>query len=293
MTRAPSNPRDASSLETLRLLAEQAARAGGAVARASFGRVGRVRRKADRSEVTDADEAAQRAVFAAIRSRRPDDAFIGEESLTPETRRDEHDQSDPRPDENRDAELCWVVDPIDGTRNYVRGIPLYCCSVAVMTEGRPIAGAIYDPTRDVMYSGDEKHGARVDDQVVAFAADGPERVPGSAQTPIVAIPSTRHREAHEIVHDWVDRLVVRNLGSTALHLALLAAGRLDGVLATNCRLWDIAAGALLVTAAGGVITSPYGQPLFPIDVTRYAGEDIPCLGAHRDLHARLIVSPSN
>ncbi|MBU0640011.1 MAG: hypothetical protein KKB50_14175 [Planctomycetes bacterium] len=273
------NPANVGTARALRMLAETAARAGARLARQRFGAVHAVRWKADRSEVTEVDEAAQRAVITCIQAARPADAFICEETQP------EGDTRAPAPS---DATLCWVIDPLDGTRNYVRGLPHYACSVAAMLGGFPIVGAICDAVHDVMYSGSQAEGAFLDGTTLRAEARGPAPPADRPRTPIVAIPSTRHGRAFEIVHDWVDRMIVRNFGSAALHLALVAAGQLDAALATNCKLWDLAAGWVLVTGAGGRMSSPDGAPLFPLDVARYAGEDLPSLAAKAELHAGLI-----
>lgn len=241
-----------------------------------------MRLKADRSEVSEADEAAQRAVIASLCEDRGDDAFLGEETLPPERAGCEGLRHAPANDR-----LTWVIDPIDGTRNYVRSIPVYACSVACVWGGWPLVGAVYDPTQDTMYAASQAEGAFIDGHAIALseALADPQRQ--LATSLICAIPSSRHGRAHALVHDWVDRFVVRNYGSTALHLAMVAAGEIDATLNTNCKLWDIAAGALLVTAAGGVVTDPDGAPVFPVDVGAYGGESLPTLAASAGAYARL------
>lgn len=256
-----------------RELAERAARAGGAEARERFDTRLSVEFKPDGSEVSDADHAAQAAVIACIQGERPNDGMIAEETLDDEL----------IIGGDHTSRVHWAIDPIDGTRNYVRGIPLYVCSVGVLWDGTPIAGAIYEPHTDVMYSGSQVEGATMNGRELSVA-DGDER------TLLAAIPSKRHAPLRDMVHNWVDRLVVRNLGSVAMHFALVAGGRLDAVLAADPRLWDIAAGWLLITAAGGRMTAPDGSELFPIEPFRYAGEEMPNLAAGPRTHARLVAS---
>jgi len=275
----PERQRGASSSHrALRLLAEEAARTGGQVARGYFRSELTVRLKDDRSEVSDADDAAQAAVVACIRAMRPRDAFIAEETLpllaeqTPPT---------------NDA-FCWVIDPIDGTRNFVRGIPVYVCSVAVMRGGTPLAGALYDPERDTLYSASRDEGLFVNGRPHPPELDAAARARRVHPRPVVAIPSSPVGPMAARAHAWLDRYICRNLGTTALHLGLVATGELDGALADNCRLWDIAAGWVLLTAAGRVMTDPAGAPLFPLDVGRYHGEELPAIAASADFHAQLL-----
>ncbi len=254
----------------LRSLAERAARAGGAVARDMFESDLEVSHKADGSEVTNADRAAQEAAIDVLRGDRQHDWIIAEESAV----------GGP-PSSCAADTVCWAIDPIDGTRNYVRGIPYFSCSVGALVGGTPVAGAIYDPLRDVMYSG-----AVGGDMCV----NGRKRCvrDGETRTLLGAIPSRRHKQVAQLVHTWVDRLVVRNTGSTALHLAMVAAGQLDAALAGNAHLWDIAAGYALIAAGGGVATLPDGNPIFPIALPDLARFPTEVLAAGPQTHARLI-----
>lgn len=274
MPSTPTDPARRVAHSTLRRIAESAARAGGLVARRLFGTRLDVRLKPDRSEVTDADEAAQAAVVAAIRARRSLDAFLTEETLT-----------SLRVARPTNARLCWVIDPIDGTRNFVRGIPLYTCSVAVMLDGTPLAGAVYDPHRDVLYSASITEGLFVGRRPARSRR--PCRGAVRRLRPLVAIPSTPSGAVADLVRAGFGRWVCRNLGSTALHLAFVATGGLDAMLTDNARLWDIAAGWVLVAAAGGRMTSPAGRPLFPLDVQAYTNQKLPTLAASASVYEQL------
>lgn len=249
----------------LRVVAEEAARAGGAVARRYFDQDYHVRLKPDHSEVSEADEAAQAEVIARIQAQRPADAVIAEETLAPGG----------RPGPTNDI-VCWVIDPIDGTRNFIRRIPLYACSIAAMLHGTPIAGAIYDPQRDVMYSAASGGALCVNGGQPPDTA-GATR--GLNLRPVVGIPSTPRGASKALAHRWLDRYVCRSLGSTALHLAWVAAGRLDAALADNPRLWDLAAGWALLRAARRDMVKLDGTPIFPLDVAAYAGEELPLVAA--------------
>lgn len=294
------DPRDPAAGPALRQWAEEATRIGGRVAREWFGATLRVRLKADRSEVTDADEAAQAAIVDHLRRERPDDALLTEETLRPEP----GSRSAPAPSADR---LCWVIDPIDGTRNFIRGVPLFACSVAAMIAGEPVAGAIYDPVRDELISASRGGPLLLNNQPRTPLPPGdtgsqPAGTPapwgtgsrpaapgaaGRAPRPVVGLPSMPVGSVAERAHQWLDRYVCRCLGSTALHLAYVALGRLEAMLADNARLWDIAAGVVLVRAPGGDASAPDGQPLFPMDVAAYHGEEMPIVAAGPRLHDRL------
>jgi len=272
--------------EELRELAESAARLGGNLARDSFGQRQQVTLKDDRSEVTEVDLAVERAIVAHIRAQRPQDAFIAEESLTPSP---QSPASNLQSSISNRRSICWVIDPIDGTRNYIRDLPLFTCSVAAMIGGEPVAGAIYDPVHDVMYSGARGGGVFLDDAQVLLA-ERRAAIPRDPERKLfVGIPSARREATRQLVLHAVEEHVVRNFGSAALHLALTAVGQLDAAVMGNTRLWDIAAGCLLVSEAGGVVTSPTGEPLFPLDISRYAGEEIPVLAGSSEATARMLL----
>jgi myo-inositol-1(or 4)-monophosphatase len=157
------------------------------------------------------------------------------------------------------ARYCWVLDPLDGTRNYVRRFPIVGTTLALLDEGRPVLGVIR-----WHHTG----------QVFLAAAGGPAWLDGQpvrvSQRPVdgnllVGAQLGAHHATQEVVTPWLGRWAIRNLGATALHLALVASGGLDAAYAQDCRIWDLAAGALLVECAGGTCTDLRGGPLFAVD----------------------------
>jgi myo-inositol-1(or 4)-monophosphatase len=285
MTDAHLQTPPAELLADLRRLAEESARQAGAIARAAFGGRQRFELKSDRSEVTAIDRAAERTVVEWLRQNRPGDVFLGEEAIANST---PADYATP-------GRVVWVIDPLDGTRNFVHGVPCFGSIVAAMLEGVPVAGAIYDPCSDVMYSAAAGQGA---------TANGRElRVPDESNDPrgaerklLVAIPSVRERIGAELVQEVLARHVVRSFGSSALHLALVAGGGIDATILNNCKLWDIAAGWPIVREAGGDMlpleaganaARGAGGPLFPIDLAQYRRESIPIIAGSAAALARL------
>jgi myo-inositol-1(or 4)-monophosphatase len=263
-------------------LAESAARVGGELARESFGQPQQVTLKADRSEVTAVDLAVERAIVAHIRARRSGDVFIGEEAVTPSPTVNRQS-----PIRNRQS-VCWVIDPIDGTRNFIRDMPLFTCSVAAMQEGQPVAGAIYEPIQGVLYSAARGCGAQVNGRRVHLEEARRQGAEGPSAKLFVGIPSARRPATRRFALHAMERHIVRNFGSVALHLALTALGHLDVSVVGNAKLWDIAAGCLLVSEAGGVVTTPDGAPIFPLDVSSYGGEEIPVVAGNPAAHARMM-----
>ena len=263
----------AESLERhdLRTHAIECACLGARIARPYLGRVS-VSRKPDRSPVTEADHAAQAGILDCVAKRFPDHAVIVEEVLAEASR---HAPVD-------DAEYCWVVDPIDGTRNFAAGLPIFAVSVAVMHAGTPVAGAIWDATSDAVFSA-QLGGGAFRHETRLTPCDRPIGPDSN-----VAISSIHHRPAPAPVHQWIDRFVHRSVGSVCLHLAWVAAGIVDAAFAIECKLWDVAAGALLISEVDGVVTDPAGRSLWPMDLARYDRGDLPVLAGTPTMHAELL-----
>ena len=235
---------DATAPDTL-AVCETAARAGGRVLREWAGRAA-VTQKSARDFVTEADFASQREIRRIVGEAFPDHGFVGEEADAgagpPPAGSPGHAGSGTR----------WIVDPLDGTTNYVHGFPAYCVSVALAAGDDILAGAIYDPLRDECFTARRGGGAwldgrplrtpQVESLVDAVAAVSfPPRV--AADSPAVAdfVAVVPHVQAF------------RRTGSTALNLAWLAAGRLHTFWARQVACWDVAAGFLVVREAGGVV----------------------------------------
>jgi myo-inositol-1(or 4)-monophosphatase len=201
-----------------------------------LGTLVRVDKKGAIDLVTEVDVAIERDFRASIAARFPDHAILGEEmggSAAPP----------PGP--------CWVFDPIDGTTNFAHGLPIFCASVAFEVDGAAQVAAVYDPTRRELFTAERGGGAflngrrlhvsSVDELVNALLVTG--------------FPYDVHHRVDEIVGlfgAFVGRArAVRRLGSAALDLCYVAAGRLDGFWESDLKPWDIAGGSLIVDEAGG------------------------------------------
>ena len=229
-------------------------------------------RKADHSLVTDADQAVQDFLMDRIARDFPGDAVISEET-----------QADPtRHASVASARRCWIIDPIDGTRNYVRRVPMFSVSVALCLAGSPVVGWVYNPMNDHLYSAASGFGARLNEHAIR-AEDKP-----AAGELFIGLPSGREESLPRVVHGWIDRMVQRATGSTALNLVLLASGCFDAVFGTKCKLWDIAAGAIIIEEAGARLTDHQGRPWFPADLAAYRGTPTPFLAASPALLEQLM-----
>jgi myo-inositol-1(or 4)-monophosphatase len=249
---------------------------GLASAAAHFGAAGFrnavVRRKPDDSDVTATDLQIQRMVCERIRRRFPEHAIIAEENIDPS-------QGAPGPAE---ARYCWVVDPLDGTRNFVRGLSLFCTSIALLEAGRPVVGVVNNHLGACTYWAGRNLGARCGPRTMRIAD-----TPFGGRT-IVAFQPDSDGRMFDQADSWLRRVVLRNVGCTALHLAMVADGNIDGAVAAKCHLWDVAAGVLLAEEAGAKISDLEGQALFPFDLTTDWSRPTPVVAGSPATHAAVL-----
>lgn len=230
--------------DSIMAVAEVAARAGGDVLLEWEGRV-QVREKGPHDLVTEADLAAQQRIEEVIRNTFPSHDFLGEEG----------NATWPRQSSYR-----WIVDPLDGTTNYVHGLNQYCVSVAVEHDDQLIAGVIFDPKADECFTAFRGEGARLNGELLQTS-----RCELIDKALMAASFSTQVARDSIEIRRFVEVLLkcqaLRRLGSAALNLSYVAAGRLDGYWATSVKSWDVAAGAVIVREAGGTLTNVEGRPL--------------------------------
>ena len=207
----------------------------------------RVDKKGAIDLVTEIDLQIEREFRVTIADRFPDHVVLGEEFESTGDR------------EARPA-FCWVFDPVDGTTNYAHGLPIFCASLALEIEGELAVGAIYDPSRRELFTAERGQGA--------WLNGTPLRVSSAASLIDSLLVTGFHygiqRDPEELVALFRDFLTrsraVRRLGSAALDLAYVAAGRFDGYWESKIQPWDVAAGALIVSEAGGQVTTIGGDP---------------------------------
>ena len=228
---------------------EEAARAAGALLKEKVGKVGfREKKRADL--VTEADTLAQETIRRIVGESFPAHGFLGEE--TPGASADSY-QAD------RD-EFCWIVDPLDGTTNFVHQVPFFCTSIALARGNELLCGVIYNPITEEFFSSEQGKGAflngvrlRVSD--VEEPKDSLVAVGFPTNTPADSEDLQAFLKAVPIAQ------ALRRTGSTALNLAYVAAGRYDAMWGFSTKAWDIAAGILLLQEADGVIISTEGGPV--------------------------------
>jgi len=222
--------------------AAEAATAAGQLIRPWAGRAPGVAAKGHPADlVTECDRRSEALIADLLRPRFPDHGFVGEEGGG-----------------RAEAEYVWHVDPIDGTTNFVHGLPGFCVSIGLCRAGRPIAGAVYDPVAGELFSASAGAGARVNGQLLRVAGQAAvaEALIGTGIPPV------------EPPRDWALRSLVavagrarnvRNLGSAALQLCYVAAGRLSGFWEPSLRSWDVAASVVILREAGGRATALDGE----------------------------------
>jgi myo-inositol-1(or 4)-monophosphatase len=230
-----------------------------------FGGDLRIDKKGTIDLVTEVDVAVERMFRAMVAERFPDHAVLGEEMGGSAT---------------APAGPCWVFDPIDGTTNFAHGLPIFCSSLALEIDGVAVVGAVYDPTRKELFTAEAGGGAFLNGRPI---------VTSSAETLVDAMlvtgfPYDVHKRVDEIVGLFAafvgEARAVRRLGSAAIDLCYVAAGRMDGFWERDLKPWDIAAGALIVSEAGGRVTNMTGEPF------RSRGADV--LASNSRIHEAML-----
>ncbi|MBL6715554.1 MAG: hypothetical protein RLZZ174_1740 [Pseudomonadota bacterium] len=237
-------------MQPLANMALRAARKAGQIIVRALDRVDRVnaQQKHKNDWVSDVDRAAEASIIETLSTAYPDHGFLGEESGH---RAGLH------------GEYTWIIDPLDGTTNFLRGVPHFCISIACQHNGRLEHAVVFDPLRDEAFVASRGYGAQLNDKRIRvtkhLGLDGALIGTG--------IP---YRESATLLQPYLGMLGaitpevgdLRRAGSAALDLAYVAAGRFDGYWELGLKPWDLAAGALLVTEAGGLVSDLAGGSQF-------------------------------
>ena len=206
---------------------------------------------------SDVDEQAEQAVIKELRRAYPDAAFLGEEGGV-----------------RGRGNAVFVIDPLDGTSNYLHGFPHWCVSIALVENGEPQHGVIFDPLRNELFTASRGSGAMLNDKRIRVA----DRKDLSGAMLITGFPP-RERARASAHLKCIDTLLteaedIRRTGSAALDLAYVAAGRADAYFEAGVKPWDIAAGVLLVREAGGRVCDFRGAGTGPLDAKGIAGRQL-------------------
>ena len=228
-------------LDALLGAARRAAAAGAEVVLAAFGAARNVREKGPGDWVSDADTASERAVRESLEAAAPGLAFFGEEGG------------------GERAEVGWFVDPLDGTANFVHGFPIVGVSVALVVAGEPVVGVVHAPMLGDVYAARRGGGAFLNGEPVTVSSRQPEQAICATGFPFRA-KRERLPEYLPVFHRALNRFEdLRRAGAASMDLVLTAAGVFDGYFEQNLGTWDVAAGAVIVREAGGVVTDWQGD----------------------------------
>ena len=231
-------------------VAVKAARAAGAIINRAALDVEAVRisQKLVNDFVTDVDHAAEQIIIETLLAAYPGHGIWAEESGR------EHGA--------KDSEFVWIIDPLDGTTNFIHGLPVYCVSIALAVKGKVEQAVIYDPSRNDLFTATKGRGAYLNDRRLRVS----KRI--RMQECLISTgfpfrPADDFQAYLQMMGDMMQRTAgLRRPGAAALDLAYVAAGFTDGFFETGLQPWDVAAGSLLVTEAGGLVGNFTGEPNF-------------------------------
>jgi myo-inositol-1(or 4)-monophosphatase len=231
----------------LNIAVRAARKAGGIISRASLdGAPLNVRSKRVNDFVTQIDQAAEEAIIGIVKHAYPDHGFLAEESGAT----------------GAAGEYRWIIDPLDGTTNFIHGFPQYAVSIAVEQRGTLMHAVVYDPTKNELFTASRGRGAFLNDRRVRVS-----KCEKLADALIgTGFPFKEMKRARLYLHQLKNAMEgsagVRRAGAAALDLAYVACGRLDAFWELGLSPWDMAAGALLIQEAGGLVGDLDGEPGF-------------------------------
>jgi myo-inositol-1(or 4)-monophosphatase len=227
-------------------LAIEAAKEAGVFIKDNIGNITTIERKSTEINlVTDIDKKSESMIISAIKEQFPAHDIIAEESGR----------------NIGNSDYRWIIDPLDGTTNYAHGLPLFCVSIGVEFKGDMVAGVIYDPMRDEIFTAEKGAGAALNGKPIRVSTE--DRLIRSLL--ITGFPYNVKDNPHNAIRHFNNLIIeaqgIRRLGSAALDLAYVACGRAEGFWEVNLHPWDISAGILIITEAGGTVTDFEREPV--------------------------------
>ena len=229
--------------------------------------------KNDRELVTLADAQCQQIIINRIKETYPDHGFIAEESSDGKTLK--------LPPQGGER-LWWVIDPIDGTNNFAHRLLLFAVSIAVIYEGQPIVGVIFEPATDSMFTAVKGGEAQLNGRRLATGEENLNRFAS------IGLDSHFDKGVPGWACDIMRKTKFRNFGSTALQFAFVAKGSFVAAIASCPKLWDMAAGALITETAGAIVSDWQGGKIFPVNVDSYEGGEFQVVAANRNVHPQIL-----
>ena len=248
----------------IRDTAVAAAREAGAMLRERFGNAGTVEFKGEIDLVTEMDRLSEQAIVGRIKSAFPGHGILTEESA----------------EEVGHSGYRWIIDPIDGTTNYAHAFPVFCVSIAFEQDGEVKLGVVYNPMLDELFVAEKGHGATLNGNRISVSKTGKLDKSLLATGFPYDIRTSPKNNLDNFARFAVKAQAIRRAGSAALDLCYVACGRFDGFWEMKLRPWDVAAAALMVKEAGGMITA-FGGGGFSI----YGHE---CLASNALVHEEML-----
>ena len=231
-------------------VAIKAARAAGAIINRAALDIESVRvsEKQSNDFVTEVDQAAEKAIIETLLTAYPQHGILAEESGQ------QHG--------NADSDFVWIIDPLDGTTNFIHGFPVYCVSIALSVRGKIEQAVVYDPSRNDLFTATRGRGAFMNDRRIRVS----KRIRMADCLLTTGFPFREGQNYEQFMQLFIEMMRctagLRRPGSAALELAYVAAGFSDGFFETGLQPWDVAAGSLLVQEAGGLIGNFTGEADF-------------------------------
>ena len=239
-----------STLHPMLTVAIKAARAAGAIINRAALDIESVRvsEKQSNDFVTEVDQAAEKAIIETLLTAYPQHGILAEESGQ------QHG--------NADSDFVWIIDPLDGTTNFIHGFPVYCVSIALSVRGKIEQAVVYDPSRNDLFTATRGRGAFMNDRRIRVS----KRIRMADCLLTTGFPFREGQNYEQFMQLFIEMMRctagLRRPGSAALDLAYVAAGFSDGFFETGLQPWDVAAGSLLVQEAGGLIGNFTGEADF-------------------------------
>ena len=249
-----------------------AARLAGQIAMEEIGFIN-VSVKNDNELVTQTDAKCQQIIIDKIKEIYPDHGFIAEEGNEGGIFK--------QPPRGTEA-VWWVIDPIDGTNNFVHQMPFFCVSIAAMYEGKPIVGVVFEPATDSMFTATKESEAQLNSRRIAVSEDTIN------QFSSVGLNSHFNDGVPSWVCGIMQKTRFRCLGTTALQLVYVAKGSFVATIARFQKLWDIAAGAIIAESAGAIVSDWQGDKIFPVNLGNYEGQKLEIITANKNVYAELL-----
>lgn len=223
--------------------AKDMAKEAGKLIRDNYGKIKTKEMKADKSSVTNVDKESEALIISRIKKKFPDHAILSEESGS----------------NNKKSEYLWIIDPIDGTRNFMHEIPLFSVSIGLVKNNRPYIGVVYFPILDEIYHAEKGKGAFLNGKKIHVSARTIKDMP------LMSYGANIFEKDVEWHKRKVSELVkitskIRMFGCATVNMSYLAAGRFDAFIGRYGKIWDYAASIVIVNEAGGKITDIEGKP---------------------------------